>query len=62
MPDLSTTYMGIKLANPIIVGASGLTSNMRTIKAIEAHGAGALVTKSLFEDFIEPPGDIAIFT
>lgn len=53
MTDLSTTYMGVKLANPIIVGACGLTSNMRTIQEIAASGAGALVTKSLFEEQIQ---------
>ena len=51
--DISTTYMGIKLKNPIIAGASNLTSDMKTIKEIEEAGAGALVTKSLFEEEIQ---------
>ena len=50
MTDLSTTYMGVKLANPIIAGACGLTSNIRSIRDIEKAGAGALVIKSLFEE------------
>lgn len=53
MKDLSAEYMGIKLKNPIIAGASSLTSNLDTIKEIEAAGAGAIVTKSLFEEQIQ---------
>jgi dihydroorotate dehydrogenase (fumarate) len=53
MTDLSTTYMGVKLANPIIVGACGLTSKAASIKALEDAGAGAIVTKSLFEEQVQ---------
>ncbi len=53
MADLSIKYMGIELKNPIIVGASDLTANMDTIQQIEEAGAGALVTKSLFEEQIQ---------
>ena len=51
--NLSTTYLGLKLENPFIAGASALTSNLDTIKRIEDAGAGALVTKSLFEEQIQ---------
>lgn len=53
MTDLSIKYMGISLKNPIIVGASALTANMASIMEIEKAGAGALVTKSLFEEEIQ---------
>lgn len=53
MADLSTTYMGVKLSNPIIVGACGMTANLETIRQIDWVGAGALVTKSLFEEQIQ---------
>ena len=53
MADLKTTYMGIDLENPVIAGASELTSNMDSIKKIEDAGAGALVVKSLFEEQIQ---------
>ena len=53
MADLKTTYMGITLENPVIAGASELTSNMDSIKRIEDAGAGALVIKSLFEEQIQ---------
>ena len=53
MANLTTNYMGIKLKNPVIVGACDLTSNMDKIKQIEAAGAGAIVIKSLFEEQIQ---------
>lgn len=53
MADLKTTYMGIALENPVIAGASELTSNMNSIKKIEDTGVGALVIKSLFEEQIQ---------
>lgn len=53
MPDLSTTYMGISLKNPILVGASSLTATMDMIKRLEDNGAAAIVTKSLFEEQIQ---------
>lgn len=46
MSDLRTTYMGIELKNPIIAGASELSSDMEKIKKIENAGAGAIVIKS----------------
>ena len=53
MGSLQTRYMGITLANPIIAGASDLTSNIDSIKRIEEAGAGAVVLKSLFEEQIQ---------
>lgn len=53
MADLSTTYMGLKLKNPIIAGSSGLTKSIDNIKELAANGAGAIVLKSLFEEQIK---------
>jgi dihydroorotate dehydrogenase (fumarate) len=53
MADLKTTYMGIPLANPLVVGACSLSKNIDSIKALEAAGAGGLVIKSLFEEQIQ---------
>ncbi|MGD9977544.1 MAG: dihydroorotate dehydrogenase-like protein [Bacteroidales bacterium] len=53
MSKLKTTYLGLELKNPLIVGASSLTANPDTLKAIEAAGAGAVVFKSLFEEQIQ---------
>ncbi|MGO9411649.1 MAG: dihydroorotate dehydrogenase-like protein [Spirochaetia bacterium] len=53
MANLSTHFMGLTLENPIIAGASDLTSNMDSIKRIEQAGAGAVVLKSLFEEQVQ---------
>jgi dihydroorotate dehydrogenase (fumarate) len=52
MIDLSTKYLGLQLKNPIIIGSSGLTDSVEKIKQLEAHGAAAVVLKSLFEEEI----------
>lgn len=48
--DLSTTYMGLKLRNPLIVSSSRITSTVEDIKKCADYGAGAIVLKSLFEE------------
>lgn len=52
MQKLETTYLGLKLKNPIVVASSGLTSSVEKIKALEEAGAAAVVLKSLFEEQI----------
>lgn len=52
MANLETTYMGLKLKNPIIVGSSGLTNSVENVIEISKEGAGAVVLKSLFEEQI----------
>ena len=53
MADLKITYMGIPLANPLVVGACSLSKHIDSIKALEAAGAAGLVIKSLFEEQIQ---------
>jgi dihydroorotate dehydrogenase (fumarate) len=53
MADLRVNYMGIELANPVVVGACSLSKQIDTIKQIEAAGAGGLVIKSIFEEQIQ---------
>ncbi len=53
MADLSTTYMGIPLKNPLILGASNLVSKPQTIKQLEEAGIAAIVYKSLFEEQVQ---------
>jgi dihydroorotate dehydrogenase (fumarate) len=53
MADLSTTYMGIKLKNPLILGASNLVTKTDVIKQVEEAGIGAIVYRSLFEEQIQ---------
>lgn len=50
MPDLSTSYLGLKLANPIVPSASPLSRNISAIKRLEDAGAAAVVMYSLFEE------------
>ena len=38
MADLSTTYMGVKLKNPLILGACNLVTKPEIIKQIEDAG------------------------
>lgn len=52
MADLSTTYLGLKLRNPIIAASSGLTNDVHDIVELEKFGAGAVVLKSIFEEEI----------
>jgi len=53
MADLSVSYMGLKLRNPLIVASSSLTGTPAKLKRCEEAGAGAVVLKSLFEEQIE---------
>jgi len=50
MTDLSVSYMGVELKNPLVVGACSLSKMVDTIKEVEQAGAGGLVIKSLFEE------------
>ena len=50
--NLATTYMGLKLASPLIVGAGPLTRTPDQVKACADAGAGAVVLNSLFEEEI----------
>ena len=52
MADLTTSFMGLKLRNPIIVSSSNLTASTDKVVACEHAGAGAIVLKSLFEEQI----------
>lgn len=52
MTNIETTYMGLKLCSPVIVGSSGLTNSLKNIIEFEKRGAGAVVLKSLFEEQI----------
>lgn len=56
MIDISTSFVGLSLNSPLIVGSSGLTRNLDKIKQFASAGAGAVVLKSLFEEQIEAKG------
>ncbi len=50
--DLSTTYLGLKLPNPLMPGASPLVDEIDTVRRLEDAGASAIVMHSLFEEQI----------
>jgi dihydroorotate dehydrogenase (fumarate) len=50
--DLTTTYMGMTLKNPIVPSASPLSQNVDNIRQMEDAGASAMVMHSLFEEQI----------
>ncbi len=52
MKDFSTTYLGIPIKNPIVIGSSGLASTIGGIKKLADAGAAAIVLKSIFEEEI----------
>ena len=50
MPDLSTTYLGLTLKNPIVPSASPLSHKLDSVLHLEDAGAAAIVMYSLFEE------------
>ncbi len=51
--DLKTTYLGLKLKNPVVPSASPLSRNLDSMKRLEDAGAAAIVMYSLFEEQVE---------
>lgn len=52
MPDLTTSYLGLPLCNPLVASASPLSKKLETVKRLEEAGAAAVVVYSLFEEEI----------
>jgi dihydroorotate dehydrogenase (fumarate) len=50
--DLTTTYLGLKLKNPIVSSAAPFTHNLDGFKKLEDAGVAAIVMHSLFEEQI----------
>ena len=51
MVDISTTYLGLELQSPLVVGAAApLTEDISNVKCLEDAGASAIVLHSLFEE------------
>lgn len=48
--NLETTYLGLKLKNPLVPSASPLSRDLDTARRLEDAGAAALVMYSLFEE------------
>ena len=52
MENLQTSYLGLRLRNPLIAGSCGMTNSISNIKELASKGVGAVVIKSLFEEQI----------
>jgi len=52
MIDLTTTYLGLHLKNPLVASASPLSKKVDTVRSLEDAGAAAVVLYSLFEEQI----------
>lgn len=52
MADLSTTYLGLKLKNPLVASASPLSKKVEGVRRLEEAGISAVVMYSLFEEQI----------
>lgn len=50
MPDLSTTYLGLPLKNPLVPSSSPLSRELDAVLHLEDAGAAAIVMHSLFEE------------
>ncbi len=51
--DLTTNYLGLELAHPIVASSSPLTGSVETLLQLESAGVAAVVLPSLFEEQIE---------
>jgi dihydroorotate dehydrogenase (fumarate) len=51
--SLTTSYLGLKLKNPLMPGASPLADNLDSVRRLEDAGAAAIVLNSLFAEQIE---------
>ena len=52
MVDLTTTYLGLKLKNPLVASASPLSEKVEIVQKLEQAGISAVVMYSLFEEQI----------
>ena len=52
MVDLTTTYLGLQLKNPLVASSSPLSEKIASIQQLEESGVSAVVMYSLFEEQI----------
>jgi len=50
--DLTTTYLGLKLRNPLVASSSPMCADVGNVRRMEDAGVGAVVLHSLFEEQI----------
>jgi dihydroorotate dehydrogenase (fumarate) len=58
MTDLTTEYLGLKLASPLVAGASPLCEDLGNLRRLEDAGAAAVVLHSLFEEQLTRESDL----
>lgn len=51
--NLTTTYLGLKLANPLLPGAGPIVDSMDAVRRLQDAGAPAIVMHSLFAEQLE---------
>jgi len=62
MTDLTTTYLGLELRNPLVCSSSPLCQDLDALRRMEDAGAAAVVLHSLFEEQIRLEFDSKIST
>jgi dihydroorotate dehydrogenase (fumarate) len=50
MADLGTTYLGLRLKNPLVASSSPMTESLEKIQRLEDAGVAAVVLPSIFEE------------
>ncbi|HEU4389919.1 MAG TPA: dihydroorotate dehydrogenase-like protein [Blastocatellia bacterium] len=60
--NLTTTYLGIRLPHPLVVGSGPLTDDLDQVSELVDAGAAALVLRSLYEEEITGEQMDAFFT
>jgi dihydroorotate dehydrogenase (fumarate) len=48
--NLATSYLGLKLISPVVIGASPFTDDAEGARELQDAGAGAVVMRSIFEE------------
>ena len=56
--DLSTTYMGLELRNPLVASASPLSHTVDGVRRLADAGVGAVVLHSLFEEQVREEAEL----
>jgi len=51
--DLTTSYLGLKLKNPLVASSSPMCEDVGNIRRMEDAGAAAVILHSLFEEQID---------
>ncbi|GAB0150481.1 MULTISPECIES: dihydroorotate dehydrogenase-like protein [unclassified Marichromatium] len=58
--DLATKYLGLDLSNPFVPSASPLSRSLDQARALEDHGASAIILWSLFEEAVSAESEAMV--